>query len=184
MPKSRPSAAARRKRARHTHLKTSRKPVKYGSQGVPVSEILSLTFTVCDKLRIPFVVISGDRRDGVDLFGHSSQKYLWEHQNDPGFNPANPPGTSTHEYRNGGTKNGYTGTPAYPNIAAGKILGPEHLGVDLGSNDQASQFCGDAAEHGLHFFQPYPTSSELHHVNCKMTGHELIVWLEKHGAIK
>lgn len=176
------------KRRRH-HLKTHYDPIAYGREHVPVSPILSLTLTQVDKLEVvQFTVISGDRRAGVaERFGHSSQAYLFDHQNDPGFNPANPPLTSTHEYRNGGENPrypGYVGGAAYPKVPVGKHLAPHELGLDLGSNDEATAFCRAVERVGLHFFQPYPTGSELHHVNCRMTADELIRWLIKHKVIR
>jgi len=176
-------------KARRTHLKKHRDPIAYGHEHVPVSPILSLTFTEIDRLKIvAFTAISGDRREGVaEKFGHSSQAYLFAHQNDPGFNPANPPGTSPHEYRNGGpspVQPSFVGTPAYPRMAAGAELSPHQLGIDLASNAQASAFCHEVEKVGLHFFQPYDTASELHHIQCRMTAETLIEWLVKHGVIR
>lgn len=186
-------AAQRRRKYKATkrrhHLKTHYDPVAYGREHNPVSPILALTLTEVDRLDIvAFTVISGDRRAGVaERFGHSSQAYLWLHQNDPGFNPANPPGTSTHEYRNGGTSKlapGFVGGPAYPKVPTGKLLPPHELGLDLASNDQASAFCHETAKVGLHFFQPYPTGSELHHINCRMEASALIDWLVHRKVIR
>lgn len=191
MQQARAVAQRRRYKAHHRreHLKTHYDPIAYGHEHVPVSPVLNLTLTKIDELKIvEFTVISGDRRAGVaERFGHSSQLYLFEHQHDPGFNPANPPLTSTHEYRNGGENGrypGYSGTPAYPKVPVGKHLGPHELGLDLASNAQATAFCEATAKVGLHFFQPYPTGSELHHVNCRMEIEELIRWLVRKGVIR
>ncbi len=167
---------------RREHLTTHRDPVAYGREHVPVSPILLLTFERVDELKLlDFTVISGDRRAGVaEKFGHDSQTYLWEHQNDPGFNPANPPGTSPHEYKNGGPSKlmpGFVGGPAYPRMKVGAELDPHELGIDMGSNAEASAFCAAVESHGLHFFQPYDTGSELHHVQCRMKAEALITWL-------
>lgn len=176
-------------RKRRDHLRKHYDPIAYGAEHIPVSPILSLTLTEVDKLKVvSFTAISGDRRAGVaERFGHSSQTYLWLHQNDPGFNPANPPLTSTHEYRNGGTSKlapGFVGGPAYPGVPIGKLLAPHELGIDLASNEQATAFCNALERVGLHFFQPYPTGSELHHVNCRMTVNALIDWLIEHKVIR
>lgn len=177
-------AAKRRK-----HLKTHYDPIAYGREGVPVSSILKLTLSAVDDLEIvQFTVISGDRRAGVaERFGRSSQEYLFLHQNDPGFNPANPPLTSTHEYRNGGQNGrypGYIGTPAFPRIPVGALLPPQMLGLDLASNGEATEFCNEVEKVGLHFFQPYPTGSELHHICCRMKATELIEWLVDHKVVR
>lgn len=186
-------AAARRRKykaaKRREHLRTHYDPIAYGAEHIPVSPILSLTLREVDKLRIvSFTAISGDRRAGVaERFGHSSQTYLWLHQNDPGFNPANPPLTSTHEYRNGGTSKlapGFVGGAAYPHVPVGAHLRPHQLGIDLASNAQASEFCSAVAKVGLHFFQPYPTGSELHHIGCRMEMHALIDWLVDRKVIR
>jgi hypothetical protein len=186
-------AAARRRhyraQRRRKHLRTHYDPIAYGRERVPVSPILSLTLDKVDKLEIvQFTVISGDRRAGVaERFGHSSQEYLFLHQSEPGFNPANPPLTSTHEYRNGGENPrypGYVGTPAFPRLKLGELLPPQLLGLDMASNGQAGVFCKETAKAGLHFFQPYQSGSELHHVCCRMTMNELIEWLHKHRVIR
>lgn len=174
---------------RREHLATHYDPIAYGTEHVPVSPILKLTLDEVDKLEIvEFTVISGDRRAGVaERFGHSSQAYLFEHQNEPGFNPANPPLTSTHEYRNGGASKlvpGYVGTPAFPRMPTGALLSPHQLGIDLASNTQASIFCRQVDKVGLHFFQPYDTDSELHHVDCRMRAEALIKWLAVRKAIR
>lgn len=182
---------ARRAKAhkRRRHLATHYDPISYGTERVPVSPILKLTLDKVDKLDVvQFTVISGDRRAGVaERFGHSSQEYLFLHQNDPGFNPANPPLTSTHEYRNGGQNPrypGYVGGAAFPRLPVGKLLGPQQLGLDLASNDQATVFCREVAKVGLEFFQPYPTGSELHHICCRMGAEELVQWLVHHRVIR
>jgi hypothetical protein len=174
---------------RRRHLKKHYDPIAYGREHVPVSPILSLTLREVDKLQVvSFTVISGDRRAGVaERFGHSSQEYLFLHQNDPGFNPANPPLTSTHEYRNGGENPrypGYIGGPAFPHVPTGAHLAPHQLGLDLASNDEASEFCRATEHVGLHFFQPYPTGSELHHICCRMTAPALVGWLVKRKVIR
>lgn len=184
---------AKRKRAqarkRRKHLRVSYDAIAYGREHVPVSPILDLTLTKIDRLQVvKFTVISGDRRAGVaERFGHDSQLFLFEHQNDPGFNPANPPLTSSHEYRNGGENKrfpGFVGGPAFPRIPTGAKLEPQQLGLDLASNEEASRFCEETAKVGLEFFQPYRTGSELHHVCCRMGMDDLIEWLEHHHVIR
>jgi hypothetical protein len=188
---ARAAVERRRNQAHHRrhHLETHYDPVAYGREHVPVPPVLGLTLEKIDKLEIvQFTLISGDRRAGVaERFGHSSQTYLFLHQNDPGFNPANPPLTSTHEYRNGGENPrypGYVGGPAFPRVPMGKLLGPQALGLDLASNGEATAFCRAVAKHGLDFFQPYPTGSELHHICCRMSAEDLVMWLVHHKVIR
>lgn len=174
---------------RRRHLRKDYDPISYGRERVPVSPVLNLTLKKVDDLEIvQFTVISGDRRAGVaERFGHSSQKFLFLHQNDPGFNPANPPLTSTHEYRNGGQNPhypGFVGTPAFPRMPLGAHLTPHQLGIDMASNEEATAFCKATERVGLRFFQPYPTGSELHHVCCRMEMREVIEWLVKHRVIR
>lgn len=167
------SVASTRRRRRH--LRRSKDPV--GFDHTPVSPILHRVLSDCrEHLQVRFEVISGDRRDGVaQHFGKMSQKELWEcwvHFRDTGrcscssCNPANPPGTTTHTYRNGGTVNGVTGTPAYHTLFPfGAVLPPWALGLDLANNDQATALKEHATRLGYHFFQPYNSGSELHHLN-------------------
>lgn len=56
--------------------------------------------------------------------GPSSQQYLFDHRNEPGFNPANPPGSSWHEYGTGLTGGEWAlavdfAGPPYPHGAPG-----------------------------------------------------------------
>lgn len=167
---------------RRRYLAHTKKPRSYGRNTIAVSPLLKLILVEYDEIGIPFVVISGDRRDGVELFGGSSQKELYDkwRAGVPGYLPANPPGQSTHEYRNGGS----TGTPAYPGRKRGAVLPPQCLGLDLSSNGEASNFCDRTRAAGLPFFQPYPTTSELHHVNAKFSIRDAFRWLERRGVIK
>lgn len=153
----------RRHKLRHSHA-------PQGFDGCPVSPIVHAVLTDCREHGINFTVISGDRRNHVaQRFGHSSQKQLWDcyqaylatgHCNCGSCNPANPPGHSTHEYRDGSGSYPY-GRPD------GAKLAPWMLGLDLASNEEASAFCAAANRLGYTFFQPYNTGSELHHVNLR-----------------
>lgn len=155
------------KRHRH-HLRHSKKPK--GFDTCPVSPIMHAVLTDCrEHLRFHFRIISADRRDGIaQRFGHSSQKQLWDLYRAGKGLPANPPKTSTHEYKNGGTNRaypGFSGSPAYhTKFATGATLPPWGLGLDFESNAQASEFIVHARDLGYHFFQPYESGSELHHL--------------------
>jgi peptidoglycan hydrolase-like protein with peptidoglycan-binding domain len=86
-----------------------------------------------------------------------TQRYLYEHQNEPGFNPANPPGYSTHELRSDGV--------AYRFIRRGLPL-PFYwmIGIDIDDAD-VDEARRVALNHGWLLIQPYPSGSEHHHVN-------------------
>lgn len=100
----------------------------------------------------------------LNAHGHSSQAQLydgWVHRR-PGFNPANPPGHSTHELRSDGV--------AYPSIPSGHILPWWGQGWDV--NDvQVGEWKACAKSHGWQIFQPYPTGSEFHHLNFHFQPH-------------
>jgi hypothetical protein len=158
------SKGTKQVQAHRQHLRRSKSPK--GFDGCPVSPIVHAVLKDCRDHGITFGIISADRRDGVaQKFGKSSQLQLWNlYQSGQGL-PANPPLTSTHEYRNGGTSKYGTGTPAYhTKFPVGAVLPPWGLGLDFRSNDEATSFIGHAKTLGYHFFQPYNTGSELHHL--------------------
>lgn len=149
------------------HLRQSKSPK--GFDTCPVSPILHAVLTDCREHGIAFGIISADRRDGIaQRFGHSSQLQLWNLYQSGQGNPANPPGTSTHEYRNGGTNPKYPGVSGsiayHTKFKLGAILPPWALGLDFRSNDEASRFVQAAKGLGYEFFQPYNSGSELHHL--------------------
>lgn len=88
--------------------------------------------------------------------GKHTQQYLYDHQNQPGFNPANPPGFSTHELHSDGV--------AY-RIPRGLRL-PFYwmIGIDIDDAD-VDEARRVALNHGWLLVQPYPSGSEHHHVN-------------------
>ena len=73
----------------------------------------------------------------------------------PGYNPANPPGRSTHERRSDGV--------AYPGPVGRPLMGWQ-VGMDL-SDSQG--FIDAAKREGWICFRPYPVGSEWHHVNFR-----------------
>lgn len=171
----------RKAKKRRDHIRHAYDPHAFDTCPVPPS--IYLILGDCRDEGISFGVISADRRAGVaERFGHSSQAALYNHwrNGDPGYLPANPPGSSTHEYFNGG--NG--GTPAFPRLAVGLHLPPNLLGLDLRSNAEATAFCRAADEIGWHFFQPYPTTSEAHHVCLRMPMEKTVRHLVKRGVIR
>jgi hypothetical protein len=131
----------------------------------PVSHVVGLVLDDGRDHGVAFYVISGDRRDGIaQRYGHMSQAQLVHlHEIDPvHYAPANPVNSSTHEYFNGG--NG--GTPAFHSLPVGAKIDASKLGLDLRTNEEATEFCADMKQIGYEFFQPYPTTSEAHHVCC------------------
>jgi hypothetical protein len=115
------------------------------------------------------IVNSADRRDSViNEFNRKhhthlhGQQYLYDHQHQPGFFPANPPRQTSHALYS-------DGNPAYRvkgrQIRAGGRLPDYMLGIDAVNHPG-----GDAADivhwlntHGYHAVRPYPTTSERHH---------------------
>lgn len=90
--------------------------------------------------------------------GKSSQADLydgWTHRR-AGFNPANPPGFSTHELRSDGA--------AYPSVKRGGALKWWQCGIDI-DDAHVLAFVAAAKRHGWDVWRPYPTGSEYHHVN-------------------
>src|SRR5690349_16758471 len=85
-----------------------------------------------------------------------SQQYLYDHQFEPGFFPANPPWATSHAGHSDG--NIYYGP-------AGAALPKYKWGIDA-----TTRLGGDAAQivrwlntHGYRAVRPYPTTSERHH---------------------
>lgn len=114
---------------------------------------------------------SSDRRKGVaERYGHQSQAALyagWAARR-PGFNPANPPGRSSHELRSDG--NPIFGKPV------GAVLSWYELGVDA---DEAEQLRQVLREMGVDARRPYQTVSEAHHLNVLTDPTAVLVRLEE-----
>lgn len=92
--------------------------------------------------------------------GKSSQSDLWNGwiRRLPGFNPANPPGRSTHELRNDGVA--YRGP-------VGMVLSWWQVGIDVDDRHVAA-FIREATREGFTVTVTYPTSPrEYHHVNFR-----------------
>jgi hypothetical protein len=92
--------------------------------------------------------------------GKMSQTDLYEGwiNKRPGFNPANPPGFSTHELRNDGE--------AY-RVPRGAKLKWWQVGLDV-DDAHVQAFIAAAAKRGWKVARTYPSShSEYHHVNFR-----------------
>ncbi len=115
-----------------------------------------------------FRIISSDRRDGIaQKYGHESQLQAWNNFLSGKGLPANPPGTSTHEFYNGGTNPKYpgsSGTPAFhTKFKVGEHLPPWAVGIDCASNEEAEELVKFLNAHGFEAFIPYDTGTEQHH---------------------
>jgi hypothetical protein len=101
---------------------------------------------------------SADRRQGVaERYGKLSQAALYAGwiAHKAGFNPANPPGRSTHELRSDAVA--YRGP-------VGRPLAWWQLGLDAGD---AAQLRAVLNRLGYAAFRPYPDGREVHHVNLR-----------------
>jgi hypothetical protein len=93
--------------------------------------------------------------------GKSSQAELYEgfRLGRPGFNPANPPGFSTHELRNDGA--------AYPGKPRGARLKWWQCGIDV-DDGHVQAFIREAGKRGYTVARTYPSSrAEYHHLNFR-----------------
>lgn len=103
-------------------------------------------------------VNSADRRRGVpERYGKLSQYalYMGWLARKAGFNPANPPGRSTHELRSDGVA--YRGP-------VGRPLAWWQLGLDVTESDQLLRVLRSL---GYDAFRPYSSGSEAHHINLR-----------------
>jgi lysozyme len=116
------------------------------------------------KRAVPGAVLQsayrGDAAAGLlKRLGKSTQAMLYNGwlRRLPGFNPANPPGRSTHELRSDGVA--YRGPLGRPIRAWG-------CGLDF--NDAAvPKLIAAARKRGWDLFQPYHSGSEYHHLNFR-----------------
>lgn len=101
-----------------------------------------------------------DARALLNHLGKSSQTQLWQGYQDhrPGFNPANPPGFSTHELHSDGV--------AYPHVPRGGKLLWWQCGIDI-DDAHVERFIAHARKLGWDVWRPYPAGSEYHHVNFR-----------------
>ena len=101
---------------------------------------------------------SADRRQGVaEKYGKMSQVKLYAGwiARRAGFNPANPPGRSTHELRSDGVP--YRGP-------VGRPLSWYQLGLDV---SDSSDLLFVLNHLGYTAFRPYKSGSEVHHLNLR-----------------
>lgn len=91
--------------------------------------------------------------------GKHTQEQLYDgwRRHLPGFNPANRPGTSTHELRSDGV--------AY-SVPVGRVLDWWQCGMDI-DDAHVDAFIRHLADRGVSAHRPYPAGSEHHHVNLR-----------------
>lgn len=114
---------------------------------------IAITFTSIDRSQ---AAVDFARSHGAVL---SSQAELYQGyvEHKPGFNPANPPGYSTHERRSDGV--------AYPQFTRGLPIPAWATGIDS-TNPQG--LIAAAGKHGYVATVTYPGSSaEAHHINFR-----------------
>lgn len=138
--------------------------------GVPVFEGIARVLRDARRAGVKFRLNSADRRKGVaERYGKLSQAALWfgwlAHK--AGFNPANPPGRSTHELRSDGVA--YRGP-------VGRPLRWWQLGLDVNGSTELKVWL---TRHGYRIRRPYPGGSEFHHLNFSRNPARR--WRKNHG---
>lgn len=142
------------------------------SHGVPMVRSVALIFfdaqkqgatvSVASAIRVDSVLEEHNKRFHTNLHG---QQYLYDHQNDPGFNPANPPKLTSHCWFSDG--NPAYRTAAGVHIPAGGKLPRYGHGTDvddIGKIENNSHLLLVSTNRGFHFARPYVSGSEIHHL--------------------
>jgi hypothetical protein len=130
--------------------------IKY--DGTPVFRGLARALSDARKHGWQGRLVSADRRRGVaERYGKLSQAALYAGwiAHKLGFNPANPPGRSSHELRSDGVA--YRGP-------MGRPLHWWQLGLDV---TEAAQLVRVLNRLGYRARRPYSSPSEAHHVNFR-----------------
>lgn len=151
-------AFAKRVIARHTPKPKLTETVAF--DGVPTFRGLALMLADARRHGWSGRLNSSDRRKGVaERYGKSSQARLYAGwiAHLAGFNPANPPGRSTHELRSDAVA--YAGP-------VGRPLQWWQLGMDVSEPEELRAVL---ARLGYAPFRPYSSGSEAHHVNLRRT---------------
>jgi hypothetical protein len=126
----------------------------------------------CNSLIAPYIaIVVNDARATVNSIyrgddaaailhrhGKHTQRELYAMFLNGQGNPANPPGFSTHELRSDGS--------AYP-VPRGRALERWQQGFEVNDSD-VREVIRQAARHGWQLWQPYPGSSEFHHLNFRV----------------
>jgi lysozyme len=161
-----------------------------GYQNVPMFRALALALDHAAESGATFTVLSADRRDavlakfnkqhGTSLHG---QQFLYDHQHDPGFFPANRPGTTSHCLFADGNPAYRVGGKILP--AGGKLprffLGIDAVDTGAGAKpNDCSKLIGRLEQLGYHVTRPYHSGSEAHHFSFTT---DPTVVLQHHGRI-
>ncbi len=140
---------------------------------VPMPRMLAFAIRDVERNGAPVDIFSADRTVAA-IEEHNrryhtnlhAQQYLYDHQHEPGFNPANPPSLTSHCYRADATIAklfGHIGVYIVPTAAIPRWA----LGIDLsdkGKSEDVSNFLAVSHRLGYRFAQPYASGSERHHV--------------------
>jgi lysozyme len=159
-------------------------------RNVPMFRALALALDHAAAAGARFAVFSADRRDpvlatfnklhGTELHG---QQYLWDHQREPGFFPANPPGKTSHCLCSDGNPAYRVGTRLIP--AGGRLpryfLGIDAVDTGAGARpNDCSRLIATLERLGYHVTRPYHSGAEAHHFS--FTSDPTPV-LQHHGCI-
>lgn len=137
-----------------------------GGEPCPVFRAVAWALEAAHNDGARFNVASSIRSDDVLAWfnpkygtNHSGQQYLYDHQNDPGFYPANPPTRTSHcGWQDGSTY--------YPHV--GVRLNYINWGIDAtddGSVNDAAALVWHLNHVGIRAAKAYPgASSENHHI--------------------
>jgi lysozyme len=159
-------------------------------QNVPIFRALALALDHAAEDGARFTLLSADRRDAVlakfnRLHGTTlhGQQYLYDHQHDPGFFPANRPGTTSHCLCSDGNPAYRVGARLIP--VGGKLprwfLGIDAVDAGPGAKaNDCSMLVGRLERLGYHVTRPYHSGSEAHHFS--FTSDPTVV-LQAHGRI-
>jgi lysozyme len=144
-----------------------------GFDDVPMFRALALALDHAREAGAKFTVLSADRRDatlarfnrkhGTHLHG---QQYLYDHQGQPGFYPANRPGTTSHCLFADGNAAYRVGSKILP---SGARMPRYFLGIDACDTgprckpNDCSSLIGTLERLGYHVTRPYHSGSEAHH---------------------
>lgn len=128
-------------------------------QGCPVGKLQApyIAIIVNDAHATVNSIYRGTDAEAIlNKHGKHSQAQLYEMFLHHEGNPANPPGFSTHEQKSDGV--------AYPMAPRGHDLAWWQVGFDVNDGD-VWNCIRVAGRNGWHLWRPYPSGSELHHLN-------------------
>lgn len=130
------------------------------------------TFDVVSCIRVDSILKQHNKQYGTNLHG---QQYLYDNQNKPGFNPANPPSMTSHCYYSDG--NAVYKRPSGGHASAGQKIVWYQIGIDTSDSDSVLKI-GNSI--GFHIVRPYSSGSEAHHLCFTVSPIKL---LESKGTI-